>query len=163
MTRSPRHVLAPALAPLLALSALCLGGCAVSPISDDDAAIDLDLDDASVEANESPASGEDDSDEGDEKPPARRDSGARDAGAPSVSARDSGAAQAKDAGGAAKDSGAHKPTTDAGSTKPSSPPASGTCRQDADCTQSCVPIGILSCCKADRSCGCTWAPGAYCL
>jgi len=27
----------------------------------------------------------------------------------------------------------------------------------------CFPVGILPCCRIDGSCGCTWAPGAYCL
>jgi hypothetical protein len=35
-------------------------------------------------------------------------------------------------------------------------PASG-------CTNSCFPAGAFSCCTAFDSCGCTWAPGAYCL
>jgi hypothetical protein len=43
----------------------------------------------------------------------------------------------------------------------SAPPAtsSGACK----CDQLCVPIGILACCRSDGSCGCTWAPGSYCL
>jgi hypothetical protein len=32
-----------------------------------------------------------------------------------------------------------------------------------NCSQICFPIGILPCCRIDGSCGCTWAPGAYCL
>jgi hypothetical protein len=36
-------------------------------------------------------------------------------------------------------------------------------RGRCSCTNSCVPIGIAACCRADGSCGCTWAPGAYCL
>jgi hypothetical protein len=32
-----------------------------------------------------------------------------------------------------------------------------------NCTESCFPVGVLACCRADNSCGCTWAPGAYCL
>jgi hypothetical protein len=36
--------------------------------------------------------------------------------------------------------------------------SSGAC----NCTNDCFPIGILACCRLDGSCGCTWAPGAYC-
>ncbi|HET6338686.1 MAG TPA: hypothetical protein VFG30_35950 [Polyangiales bacterium] len=32
-----------------------------------------------------------------------------------------------------------------------------------NCTNVCIPVGIAACCRADGSCGCTWAPGAYCL
>ena len=32
-----------------------------------------------------------------------------------------------------------------------------------DCNQPCVPFGIIACCRPGGSCGCTWAPGAYCL
>ena len=31
------------------------------------------------------------------------------------------------------------------------------------CTNVCFPIGILPCCTLLGTCGCTWAPGAYCL
>jgi hypothetical protein len=31
------------------------------------------------------------------------------------------------------------------------------------CTQTCFPVGILPCCRPAGGCGCTWAPGAYCL
>jgi hypothetical protein len=31
------------------------------------------------------------------------------------------------------------------------------------CVQPCVPFGILACCRDNGTCGCTWAPGAYCL
>lgn len=31
------------------------------------------------------------------------------------------------------------------------------------CTNSCFPVGILPCCSPLGTCGCTWAPGAYCL
>ncbi|MDB4985147.1 MAG: hypothetical protein JWN04_325 [Myxococcaceae bacterium] len=41
--------------------------------------------------------------------------------------------------------------------------AVGTCHTASDCKVSCIPIGILNCCRADNICGCTWAPGAYCL
>ncbi|HKP56599.1 MAG TPA: hypothetical protein VJV78_07765 [Polyangiales bacterium] len=32
-----------------------------------------------------------------------------------------------------------------------------------NCNQDCFPVGVLACCRPDGSCGCTWAPGAYCL
>ena len=32
-----------------------------------------------------------------------------------------------------------------------------------ECTQACFPFGILPCCRQGGGCGCTWAPGAYCL
>jgi hypothetical protein len=31
------------------------------------------------------------------------------------------------------------------------------------CSQVCFPVGILPCCNPLGICGCTWAPGAYCL
>ena len=31
------------------------------------------------------------------------------------------------------------------------------------CNQSCFPAGVLACCRSNGTCGCTWAPGAYCL
>ena len=31
------------------------------------------------------------------------------------------------------------------------------------CNQDCFPVGVLACCRPNGSCGCTWAPGAYCL
>lgn len=34
---------------------------------------------------------------------------------------------------------------------------------ETGCNQPCYPIGILPCCTALGTCGCTWAPGAYCL
>jgi len=31
------------------------------------------------------------------------------------------------------------------------------------CDNPCFPVGVLSCCTPLGTCGCTWAPGAYCL
>lgn len=31
------------------------------------------------------------------------------------------------------------------------------------CNNACFLTGILPCCRANGSCGCTWAPGAYCM
>jgi uncharacterized membrane protein YgcG len=39
----------------------------------------------------------------------------------------------------------------------------GTTSGQCKCNQSCAPIGISACCRDDGSCGCSWAPGAYCL
>jgi hypothetical protein len=33
----------------------------------------------------------------------------------------------------------------------------------SECTNICFPVGILPCCNLLGICGCTWAPGAYCL
>jgi hypothetical protein len=34
----------------------------------------------------------------------------------------------------------------------------------SDCAQQlCFPIGVLGCCRSNGTCGCTWAPGAYCM
>jgi hypothetical protein len=44
-----------------------------------------------------------------------------------------------------------------------SPPRTRACMQNADCTVSCFPLGAVACCRADKTCGCSWAPGAYCL
>ena len=48
-------------------------------------------------------------------------------------------------------------------TKDPPPATGGTCSKDADCTNVCIANGILPCCRDDKACGCTWAPGAYCL
>lgn len=39
---------------------------------------------------------------------------------------------------------------------------SGSC-SPGSCSQPCFPIGVLACCRSNGTCGCTWAPGAYCL
>lgn len=61
---------------------------------------------------------------------------------------------------------ASTPANDAGSAPPRAPDAStlpaGSCRQASDCSQPCVPIGLFRCCRPSGTCGCTWAPGAYC-
>src|SRR5262249_36186886 len=45
----------------------------------------------------------------------------------------------------------------------SPPPDHPECTDGSTCTNSCFPVGILSCCTALGTCGCTWAPGAYCF
>jgi hypothetical protein len=51
--------------------------------------------------------------------------------------------------------------------EPAPTPPSGAvteCASATDCASVvCVPIGITACCRDDHTCGCTWAPGAYCL
>jgi hypothetical protein len=47
--------------------------------------------------------------------------------------------------------------------RPPSTPRPGSCQRSSDCNQLCAFTGIIPCCGEDRMCGCTWAPGAYCL
>ena len=56
-------------------------------------------------------------------------------------------------------------TSDAGSTRPTGgSTGTGTTRcQASTCTNECSLAGPLRCCTERGSCGCTWAPGAYCL
>jgi hypothetical protein len=88
----------------------------------------------------------------------KKDAGVTDAGVTDAGVKDAGV---KDAG--RPDSGSSTTPTaarDAGQT--TAKPASGTCRAASDCTESCVPIGIINCCRANGTCGCTWVPGTYC-
>jgi hypothetical protein len=164
-----------------------LVGCAASPVVDSVGGDRVD-EDGGLVASEEPATPEDDDDEpgidsnadpsaGETSAPgtvsprlpdagrandagsAPADAGPRDAGVKDAAIADAG----RSSTGAA-DSGPAVPTTpprDAGQS--TSQPAAGKCRTDADCTEPCVPIGILNCCGSDGTCGCTWAPGAYCL
>ena len=50
-----------------------------------------------------------------------------------------------------------------GTSPPPTRPAPSGSRCNPPCTQLCFPIGILPCCTLLGTCGCTWAPGAYCL
>jgi len=82
------------------------------------------------------------------------DAGPMDAGA-DAGPKDAGVdAGPKDAGVDAgpKDAGVDAGPKDAGSVQ---------CQTADDCTNDCIPLGILRCCESNR-CGCTWAPGAYC-
>jgi hypothetical protein len=65
------------------------------------------------------------------------------------------------AGGAASNAGATGRTSQ-GPTRIANPlaPAPGV---GCECSQPCFPFGVLACCRMDGTCGCTWAPGAYCL
>jgi hypothetical protein len=96
---------------------------------------------------------------------ARSDAGAKDSGSKDAGAAiDAAIADAGHSTSAPVDSGTTTTTTtptparDAGQAAPKP----GGCRSAADCTTSCVPIGILNCCRDNGTCGCTWAPGAYC-
>jgi hypothetical protein len=50
-----------------------------------------------------------------------------------------------------------------GAPPPPPPPPASTATCNPPCTQVCFPVGILPCCAPGGRCGCTWAPGAYCL
>lgn len=164
-------------------------GCAASPIVESDGGERVEAD-GGLMATEAPAS-QDDKNEPGVDPNADLGSGSPsapgavntkpDAGADAGSARpDSGA---QDAGSKAPDTAVDAAIADAGrgtsvpvdsgTTTPTptptptrdagvAPPKPGSCRSAADCTTSCVPIGILNCCRDNGTCGCTWAPGAYC-
>lgn len=69
----------------------------------------------------------------------------------------SGRAAASSGTGGRGGAGGRMSTT--GSGRGSTSGGSGRC----NCTQDCFPVGVLACCRLDNSCGCTWAPGAYCL
>lgn len=71
----------------------------------------------------------------------------REAGAPST---------AGDGGGSAAEAGV--PPGDAGMSV-----APGRCDRSSQCESLCLFVGVFPCCRADHTCGCTWAPGAYCL
>lgn len=90
------------------------------------------------------------------------DAGAKDAGKATGAAIDAAIADAGRGTSTPVDSGTTTPTPtptrDAGPVTPKP----GGCKSAADCTSSCVPIGILNCCRDNGTCGCTWAPGAYC-
>jgi hypothetical protein len=64
-------------------------------------------------------------------------------------------------GGSSGVSGGSSGTGASGTGGSTTPPSSGGC--SSPCTQSCFPVGVLPCCTAAGRCGCTWAPGAYCL
>lgn len=51
-----------------------------------------------------------------------------------------------------------------GGTTSSGATSSGSKACSSDCAaQLCFPLGVLGCCKSNGTCGCTWAPGAYCM
>ena len=49
------------------------------------------------------------------------------------------------------------------STSPPPPTGGGSRTCSSPCNQPCFPIGIIACCNPLGTCGCTWAPGGYCL
>lgn len=164
----------------LALDDALAGDDELAPSEDDDsseargeeAEVEVDDDDA-TRADDARDGADTRADEDDDASPAqseaaRQDAGLRDAasmrdgaalpgsGESAVVRRDastSTAPPARDAGsGTARDAGMTSP-------------ASGGegCRSSAECRNSCFPVGIAPCCRANRTCGCSWAPGAYCL
>jgi len=68
-------------------------------------------------------------------------------------------------GGMGGSGGSAAPAGSGGSpaTNPPPPRQPTTTSCSSPCNQPCVPFGILACCRANGTCGCTWAPGAYCL
>jgi hypothetical protein len=87
-------------------------------------------------------------------PNAGRGSRAGAGGTTSMGAAGTGATSSARAG-----SGGRGTTAAAGRSGGGTTMSSGRC----NCTQDCFPVGILACCRIDNSCGCSWAPGAYCL
>jgi hypothetical protein len=186
---------------LLAFLAICLAGCAASPIVDGDVSDESEVDsgfapiqntasepsddepgvDSNADLNDPPSLGTTSAAlKPDAGPGPAPDAGGppRDAGVKGTDAKDAGASDpgtrdpgVKDAG--VKDAGAKDAgPPDAGTTTTPTPardagqsttkPAAGKCRAASDCTESCVPVGIFNCCRANGTCGCTWALGAYC-
>jgi hypothetical protein len=141
-----------------------------------------DIDDRDTGLTTAPPAGDPQDDEPISRPApldagALRDAGsARDAGAvASGDAIDSGAPKL-DSGSTAKpdtgtppvskppvDSGAIMSVADAGTRPPPAETPSNKCVKHTDCKNICIAIGIVSCCRDDGRCGCSWAPGAYCL
>jgi hypothetical protein len=173
------------------LAALLMSGCASSPIDEAGAsAIDDDEADASTEpasvSSPTPVAARDAGTPSNETPPSsiiKRDAGLapvvqagvkQDAGAPKP---DAGAPHLDASTGATTptrldasasttppvvaDSGA--PATRRPDAAVVNPNAGKGCKVDADCDQSCLPVGVFSCCGFDSKCGCTWTPGIYCL
>jgi hypothetical protein len=72
----------------------------------------------------------------------------------------------RDAGAAAggRDASASTPR-DAGSTRPPTTPdaSAATGCDPLTCTNECSVAGPFPCCTLLDTCGCSWAPGAYCL
>jgi hypothetical protein len=54
-------------------------------------------------------------------------------------------------------------STAAGSGSSTAGSSGGNTPGKCNCKQSCFPLGVLACCRANGTCGCTWAPGAYCM
>jgi hypothetical protein len=158
---------------------LLVAACAASPV------VDFPIDPAAVEPEPDPeeVGGAQPDEEPDDQADGKADDGAAPGDAASSTASATSPLAAADAGGAASDAGARAGAAsqdagrDAGTTRPSllptlpggldlgslSPPRPRACMASKDCTVSCFPVGFVSCCRADHICGCSWAPGAYCL
>jgi hypothetical protein len=88
-------------------------------------------------------------------------SGANDAGLDSGTATRDAGGSASDAGGASdagRDSGAQR---DSGQSGGGTPGGGASC-DPANC-EGCSVVGPFPCCRDNNTCGCTWAPGGYCL
>lgn len=160
--------------PCLLISWLCLlSSCAQSPVVDfiddvpDDEGPALPEPEPTSEADDEEPPADDAHDVQVQTDPLTEDAGAPvgDAGAPPDASSPAGA----DAGW---DAGARRPSLIPGLPPPPdlpavigsfSPPRARACMKSADCTVSCFPLGAVACCRADKTCGCSWAPGAYCL
>jgi hypothetical protein len=155
-----------------------LAGCAASAI--DDPELETDTDDVLANEDRGEDGGEEEEEEEDPPPTTKRDASMpkdaatppRDSGAQDASVKDASvdagskpadASAAKDASATPDASAPKDAGSDAG--KPAEPPPSeGQCSKDSDCKNICIAVGILPCCNSLlNSCGCTWAPGAYCL
>jgi hypothetical protein len=75
------------------------------------------------------------------------DAAAREAGAPPAT---------QDGGGVVRDGGFFVP--EGGMSN-----APQRCDRSSQCESLCLFVGVFPCCREDHVCGCTWAPGAYCL
>ena len=77
----------------------------------------------------------------------------------------SGGSSGSGGSGSAGRSGSGGSGGSGGSTPPPPPPTMGGGSRScaSPCNQPCFPIGILACCNPLGICGCSWAPGAYCL
>lgn len=81
------------------------------------------------------------------------------------SATPSDASGSLDTGAALPDAGAQKDAgSDAGRDAGSDSGSSGGPRCSANtCNNDCSLLGPLRCCRDNDTCGCSWAPGAYCM
>jgi hypothetical protein len=75
-----------------------------------------------------------------------------------MTARDAGAGARDASTGGPRDASAGRPTTPA---RDAAAPTTG-CNV-LTCTNECSVAGPFPCCTLLDTCGCTWAPGAYCL
>jgi hypothetical protein len=162
---------------LLACLAIALLGCASSPIVDLEPA---EFDDEDLASEDESAATAEDQDEAEsengedldqaepEPPPEDGDQTVRAPAQGPQSGLDAGPRTGRaplgsvDAGDRI-DSGRTRTPSSTGDSGGGTTLAAGRCEKDSQCTNSCVPVGILPCCTLLKTCGCTWAPGAYCL